>query len=380
MKIWLDATPAIHGERAVRRNSRNLISSLISRNNIDYGLIYFDRRKTPAHRIFLHSEKVSQKKVSRYPMSLLVPCWKRFGEPSIERFVGDVDLLYAPDLYFPPARHGRVLSTIRGLAYLAKEELLDSNNRQKLTTAFSYARERSDYFLAVSQTTRSDLLNYTNIPKDRIFVVTHGVDPVFKRIPKPSARKMVKKRFNFKRPYLLYVGAIAIHKNVLGLMDAFSMVASHERDIDLVLAGPEETAAIAARKRVAEEHLEEKVHFLGSIDQEDSALTELYSAAEMLVFPSFYEGWCAPPLEAMACGIPVICSNIPAVVEVAGDAVIFADPKDPEAFAHAICKVLYDRNLRQQMIQSGFAHVAQHTWERSAERLENIFANIVEMI
>jgi glycosyltransferase involved in cell wall biosynthesis len=294
--------------------------------------------------------------------------------------VGRVDLLYAPDLYFPPVHCGLVMSTIRGIAYLAQGHLLNPNHRRMLTNAFSYARSRSDYFLAVSETTRTDLLEFTDIPKDRIFVVTHGVDPVFKRIPKLSARKMVKKRFNLNRPYLLYVGAVAIHKNVFGLLDAFSMIASLEKGIDLVLAGPEETAAVSARKRVAEKNLGERVHFLGSISQEDSALTELYNSAEMLVFPSFYEGWCAPPLEAMACGIPVVCSNIPAVAEVTGNAAVFADPKDPESIANEISKVLYDTNHRQQMIQRGCAHASRHTWERSAERLENIFANILEAI
>jgi glycosyltransferase involved in cell wall biosynthesis len=378
MKIWLDATPVIHGERAVRRNTRNLFSALISRHKVDYGLLYFDWKGNTPGRLALPPEKGLKEKVCRFPVRALLPWWKRFGIPTIERLVGKIDLLYAPDLYFPPVQHGRVLSTIRGVAYLVEGGLLDRNHRQMLTTAFSYACDRSDYFLAVSQATRGDLINHTNIPKDRIFVVTHGVDPVFKTILKPSARKRVEKRFNLKRPYLLFVGAVAIHKNIMGLLDAFSRVASHEKDIDLVLAGPDETAAVAARERVAQEGLGERVHFLGSIGQEDSALTELYNAAEMLVFPSFYEGWCAPPLEAMACGTPVVCSNIPAVAEVTGDAAILEDPKDPEAFANAITKVLNDTSLRQRMIQSGCDHAAQHSWERAAERLENIFANLSE--
>jgi glycosyltransferase involved in cell wall biosynthesis len=378
MKIWLDATPVIHGERAVRRNTRNLLSALISRNGADYGLLYFDWRGNTPGRLALSLGKNWEEKVCRCPMRILLPLWRRFGRPTIEHFVGDIDLLYAPDLYFPPLQHGRVLSTIRGLAYLALGELLDPDHRQMLSRAFSYASKRSDYFLAVSQTTRSDLLNYTNISKDRIFVVTHGVDPAFKKLPKPDTTKIVKKRFNLIRPYLLYVGAVANHKNVLGLLKAFSRIAFDEKNIDLVLVGPEETAAVSARQRVAQDNLQERVHFLGSIQQEDSALTELYNAAEMLVFPSFYEGWCAPPLEAMACGTPVVCSNIPAIAEVAGNAAIFTDPKDPEAIANSIIKVLYDSNLRERMIQNGSAHVAQHTWDRSAERLENIFDKLLE--
>jgi glycosyltransferase involved in cell wall biosynthesis len=379
MKIWLDATPAVHGERAIRRNSRNLFSSLVSRNNINYGLIYFNQRGNHSNQIFLHAEKFSQKKSSRFPMSLLLPCWKRFGEPSIERFVGYIDLLYAPDLYFPPVKNGLVLSTIRGIAYLVKKELINPNHCKTLIDAFCYARSRSDYFLAVSETTRQELLEYTDIPENRIFVVTHGIDPIFKIIRKERALKAVRKRFKLDHPYLIYVGALSINKNILGLIEAFSLVASNEKDIDLVLVGPEETAAQKAKEIIKIKHLEERVHFLGSIEQESTVLTELYNAAEMLVFPSYYEGWCAPPLEAMACGIPVVCSDIPALQEVVGNSAILTNPDDHESIANAISKVLIDSDLREKLIAKGKKHVSQHTWSRSAERLEKVFTKILRM-
>jgi glycosyltransferase involved in cell wall biosynthesis len=378
MKIWLDATPVLHGERAVRRNTRNLITSLIARNKINYGLFYFDRKGNTPGRFDLTLNNKTEEKVCRYPMRFLLPFWKNFGEPNLDRFIGHIDLLYATDLYFPPVRKAPVISTIRGIAYIAQAELLDPNHCQKLTKAFYYARKRSDYFLAVSQTTRNDLLKYTTIPANRIFVVTHGIDPVFKKTPKSSAIKFVKQRFNLNRPFLLFVGAIAVHKNVHGLLDAFLKVALNEKDIDLVLVGPEESAAADIRKRIEKQNLRHRVHFLGSIDQKSSTLTELYNAAEMLVFPSFYEGWCAPPLEAMACGTPVVCSDVPAVAEVTGTAAVQVDPNDSEAITDAICKVLYDTKLRDKMIQKGNAHVANHTWERSAERLETIFAQVLQ--
>lgn len=380
MKIWLDATPVIHGERAVRRNTRNLLSSLLSRNRANYGLLYFDRRGNAPGRLALPPKGGSIERVRRWPVRLLLPGWRWFGEPSFERLVGKVDLLYSPNLYFPPVRRGKVLCTIHGIIYLKRKDLLNSSHRRRLTKAFSYARLRSDYFLAVSETTRRDLLECTDIPEERIYVVTHGVDSRFKTLPKDLAWQAVRKRFNLNRPYLIYVGAVATHKNVHGLVEAFSLVSSQEKNLDLVLAGPEETTARLVRAKVFAEQLENRVHFLGQIEQEGSALVELYNAAEMLVFPSFYEGWCAPPLEAMACGIPVVCSCVPAVAEVVGDAGILVNPKDPEVIADAICKILNDSGFRQQLIQKGIDHVAQHTWDRAAERLETIFANILGTI
>jgi glycosyltransferase involved in cell wall biosynthesis len=377
MKIWIDATATIHGERAVRRNTRNLISSLISRNGVDYGLIYFDWKGNTPGRITLPNLTGLDEKICRYPMSVLLPLWRKISEPVLERFVGNADLLYAPDLYFPPTNGGVVLSTIRGIIYLTHQNMLNPAHCRTLIRAFSYARSRSDYFLAVSETTRQDLLEYTDIPEDCIFVVPHGIDPKFKIIKKERALKAVKKRFNFDNPYLLYVGALSINKNIFGLIEAFSIVASNEHDIDLVLAGPGGNAVQEAKEKVKFKNLEERVHFLGSIEQESTALTELYNSAEMLVFPSYYEGWCAPPLEAMACGIPVVCSNIPAVQEVVGNCAILANPDDHESIANAISRVLVDSGLRERLIAKGKNHVSQHTWNRAAERLEKVFKEIL---
>lgn len=308
---------------------------------------------------------------------MLRPGWKWFGQPDLNRLVGKATLLYAPDLYFPPLRRGLVLSTIRGVAYLKRGNLLNPRDRKALTKAFHYARAQSDYFLAVSQTTRDDLLECTDIRAERIYVVSHGVDPQFAMVPKDLAREAVQRRYNLRRPYLLFVGAVALHKNIEGLIEAFSIVANKESDLDLVLAGSEENAAAWARARIAAQGLENRVHFLGQISQQGAALRNLYNAAEMLIFPSFYEGWCAPPLEAMACGLPVVCSNVPSVAEVVGEAAMLVAPDEFDAISHAISKVLTQSELRRELIEKGCAHVAKHTWEGAAARLENIFIDLL---
>ncbi len=377
VRMWLDATPVLHGERAVRRNTRNLLGALCARPGASYGLLYFDRRGSTAGRLALPPDGRCRDRLCRWPISLLLPGWRWLGEPSLERLVGAVDLLYAPDLYFPPVAHGLVLCTIRGLAYLKVGGLLNPRHRRALTDAFNYARRRSDYFLAVSESTRRDLLDCTDISAERIYVVTHGIDPGFTVLSKEHVRQVVRTRFKLVRPYLLFVGAVAHHKNVLGLVEAYALVARKEPDLDLVLAGPEETAAEEARAKVRAAGLEARVHFLGAIPPEDPVLTDLYNAAELLLFPSFYEGWCAPPLEAMACGTPVVCSNVPSVSEVVGDAAVLVDPRNPDAMAAAVRTVLTNTDLRQGLVKAGLERAAQHTWARSAERLEGVFADML---
>jgi glycosyltransferase involved in cell wall biosynthesis len=379
MKIWLDGTPAIHGERAVRRNTRNLLSALIRRSVIDYGLIYFDWKGNTPGRIALDDLKNSAEKICRFPMTALVPLWKRLQEPTLERFVGKVDLLYAPDLYFPAVDNGLILSTIRGIAFLTHKQMINPNQSKSLLKAFSYAKSFSDYFLAVSESTRQDILEYTDISEDRLFVVTHGVDPSFKVMPRNLAKKAVCNRFQLEQPYIIYVGALSFNKNILGLIEAFSIVAFEEKNIHLVVVGPDDAASTDAIKSVTKKNLSKRVHFIGSVEQEGNALTELYNAAEMLVFPSFYEGWCAPPLESMACGTPVVCSNIASVREVVGDSAILIDPEDSESIANAITNVLNCSELRKDLIAKGNNHVAQHSWGRAAERMESVFADILRL-
>ena len=289
-RICLDATPIIHGERAVKRNTKNLISALLSRRPKDYCLIYFDRKGNTPGRLNLGKHPGSTEKVCRIPIRLLLQAWKLAGEPAFERLFGPADLLYATDLHFPPIRKGKVISTIRGAAYLKEDLPIRPEHRKILQRAFAFARANSDYFLAVSETTRQHLLECTDIPGDKIFVVTHGVDPGFRPISKGASRLIIKKHFNIERPYLLFVGAVSRHKNSDGLIAAFHAIAGSTKDLDLVFAGPIEMDIGKILHMGKYTGLNCRTHLLGPVEQEGDILNALYSASEMFVFPSFYEG------------------------------------------------------------------------------------------
>ena len=376
-RICLDATPIIHGERAVKRNTNNLISALLSRRPKDYCLIYFDRKGNTPGRLNLGEHPGATEKVCRIPIRLLLPAWKLAGEPAFERLFGPTDLLYATDLHFPPTRKGKIISTIRGAAYLKEDLPIRPDHRKKLLRAFAFARANSDYFLAVSETTRQHLLECTDIPEDKIYVVTHGVDPGFMPMGKDTGRHIIKKRYNIDRPYLLFVGAVSRHKNSDGLISAFHAIAGTAKDLALVFAGPIEINIGKMLQIEKFTELRRRIHFLGPVEQGGDILNALYSASEMLVFPSFYEGWCAPPLEAMASGTPVVCSDIPAIREVAGDAAVYFDPYRTDDIAGCIATVLQDGERRARLVSGGLAHSALYTWDRAAEKLEHVFEEIL---
>ncbi|MEW6544181.1 MAG: glycosyltransferase family 1 protein [Nitrospirota bacterium] len=375
MRIGIDASIVLHGERAGQRHTRNLLDALLRLHpQDDWVLLYFDRRGTTPGRLSFPPTRSCAERVSRLPMRLLLTPWRTLGYPSVEHWLGRIDVLYAPDLYFPPARRAPVLCTIRGVAYLAIPHLCEPEKVRILVRSFTYARRRAQHFLAVSESTRRDLLRYTDLPPERIHVVTHGVDPAFRPMDRAGCRTFVEQRFGLSRPFALYVGVIGRHKNVMGLLEAMTAAAAKVPGLDLALAGPFEPEIDRARSFVARSGLEGRVHFLGSVGQEDEALVRLYNAALALVHPTFYEGWSATPLEAMACGTPVVASDIPSVREVVGGAGALVPPHDVEAWADRLVRIAEDETWRAGLTEKGLSHVRQHTWERAARRLRQVLA------
>lgn len=373
MKVGFDGTALLHGERAIRRTSRNLLKELTTIEEADWRALYFDRKRDSPGRLGLSDEVIC-----RWPMRLLVPAWRGVGWPRLERIAGDdLDIFYAPDLYFPPSKKTAVLTTIHGMAYMVIPELCAPRNVALLNSAFHYARKHADYFLAVSESTRQDMLEFTDISADRIFVSSHGVDPVFVPIEKNKAREHVRSRYGVGKPFFLFVGAVSSHKNVRLLVDALHR-ATALKEVDLVLAGPhEEPFATDLRTHIIATGLSQRVHLIGSIGQESDELTFLYSAAVAFLFPTFYEGWCSPPLEAMSCGTPVFSTLIPSVREVTGSAAVLLPVDEPDAWSVQMERIVHDAEWHASLVQHGLEHVMQHSWKASAIRLFDVMKDIV---
>jgi len=374
VRIGVDATPLLHGERAIRRNSRNLLKTLTATDDVEWRALYFDRKGDTPGRLGLADEVLS-----RWPMRMLLPAWVGLGWPSLESIVGsDLDIFYAPDLYFPPSKKTTILTTVRGIAYLKVPDLCLPEHVDALTKAFSYANQSADYLLAVSESTKIDMLSCTDIAEDRIYVSSHGIDPSFYPVEKTNARAHVQQSYGVERPYFLYVGVIAAHKNVRLLIEAMMTVPSMT-DVDLILAGPwQQPFTNELRTLIDSAGLSDRVHLIGSVPQDNNELTYLYSGAIAFLFPTFYEGWCAPPLEAMACGTAVLSTLIPAVKEVTGNAAVLLPVDEPEAWGLQMRKFVDDPQWQHSLEEQGLLHVRQHTWGKSAQRLLCIMKEIIE--
>jgi glycosyltransferase involved in cell wall biosynthesis len=374
-KIAIDMNSLVHGSRAIRNCTACMVSELLKYKDMEFNLFYFDYKRQ-TQKYLRPLENQATEKVIPVPYRLLIPAWKRLSWPNFEMISPGCDLLYTNEFYFPPAKNSLVLATIHGLAFRVIHEKIQSQVAKSLDRGFSFIIKHADYLIAVSETTKKELINHVGVAPERINVVTHGVNKKFRRqANQQEVRSRLLDTYNLDRPYILYVGAIGIHKNIMGILSAFRIL-SNKTSHHLVLAGPPDSAWNAALQFVAEHDMSDRVHFLGYVDQTGNNLIDLYNGADLFVFPSFYEGWTSPPLEAMACGTPVITSNCSSLPETVSNAAIQIDPDNPEELANEMERVLSDRSLRDNLITMGMKHAASHTWEKAAVKLINVFADI----
>ncbi len=279
-----------------------------------------------------------------------------------------LDVLFSPGFSSPMVCRGRKVTVIHDLQHKRQPENFGFLERKAWDAMVWSSVQFSDALVAVSETSRQDLIDVYRADPARIHVVHHGVEPAFFDIA--DAREhdptLLSQTGLPDCRYLLAVSTIHPHKNWLRLLEAYVSLVKDGRDEHLVVAGLAGKASGDVAVRLQDPQLASRVHLLGW--QPRSILVALFQSAEALVFPSTFEGFGMPVLEAMAAGVPVACSDIPPLREVAGDAALFFDPYSPERIADGIRRVLDEPDLRGSMIARGKERAARSTWRRAAER------------
>jgi len=236
--------------------------------------------------------------------------------------------------------------------------------------------QRARRIMAVSEATRRDVRDTLGIPEDRIRMVYNAPNPDFSRPPQAN-RAHILERYQIDYPFLLYAGNIRPQKNIPRLVEAFAVVrerlARHPvyRDLHLIIIGDETTRHPAVRRAVIQSRVEKAVRFLGFVPFD--ALRIFFESAAVFVFPSLYEGFGLPPLEAMATGTPVVTSNVSSLPEVAGDAALLVNPENVFEIARAIEDVLLDEGLRGELITKGKCQAARYSWDRTAREVLEVY-------
>ena len=380
MKIILDGSDAVVGVRAIRRYTINLIRELISGYPDDHFtvfLTYFRGDSRVMDELVGSGRNVSRVRYA-LPRRLSLPLWELLGVPRVDWFTGPADVFHALGDDGPPVKGAVYILTLHGLIYMTRPDLIDPVYARKKRSWLQRMSGRVDYFIAVSEHTKTEFLGcFPEIDPRRVRVIPLGIGSEFRVLERRTVQEKLKDEFQINRPYILYVGALDTHKNIQGILRGFSFVAHRYRDLDLVLAGDPGHSYAEIQARAAEGHLRERVKVISYVGQETDRLPLLYNGAECFVFPSFSEGWTSPPLEAMACGTPVLTSNISSLPETVGDAAVTVDPSCSEAIGHAMERLLTDSTLRADLQRKGLRHSGRFTWKRCAESTHALYRDAV---
>lgn len=222
-----------------------------------------------------------------------------------------------------------------------------------------------DGIITVSEHSKKDIIDVFNFPEEKIFVTHLAAEEVYIPLNKQLCKDLIKREYKIKDDFILYIGGFSPRKNIIGLIESFYILKQKTKSpLKLVIAGTHGISYNIYKKRVDDLHLENDVLFPGFISL--NHMPYLYNACELFVYPSFYEGFGLPPLEAMACGIPVITSNLTSIPEIVKDSCLLINPYDTEDLSNAMAEVLENSNLKENLILKGVCRSKELTWEKTA--------------
>jgi glycosyltransferase involved in cell wall biosynthesis len=285
------------------------------------------------------------------------------------------DVYHAPHYVLPAAVRCRSVVTIHDCIHLMFPQYLPNR------AAYAYARasmwaaaRRSSRILTVSEASKRDILDLFNVRPEKIVVVYNAIDEHFSAAPSDEHVARIRERFQLDHKFVLYVGNIKPHKNLVRLIEAFSQLRRTHDDLKLLIIGDEISKLPALRRAVHSHKLHKYVRFLGYL--KDDTLAVLYRLASVFVFPSLYEGFGLPAVEAMASGTPVVTSNVSSLPEVTGDAAVLVDPYDVESIGNGIRRVLDDPQFAEELRLKGLKRAREFSWARSVEKTRRVYREV----
>jgi glycosyltransferase involved in cell wall biosynthesis len=311
------------------------------------------------------------RRVTWCPGRIAQLAWKTAGWPPFELFAGKADVYHFPNFILPPLRSGKAVSTIHDMTFKRFPEYTEEKNRKYLEARIKDTVERSEAVIAVSKFSAAEIVDLLEIEDSRVYPIHNGISNRFRRVDEEQAAPVLQ-ALGITKPYLLFVGTLEPRKNIPFLVKTFENL----RDFDgqLVLAGglgwkyePILAAINSSSRRDDIVHLHHA---------DDVQLMALYSGASVFVFPSFYEGFGFPPLEAMACGTPVVSSTGGSLPEILADAAMLVDGFEVEEWTAALNRVLSDTALAGSLRNAGRKRSAEFTWETTAARTLEVYRKV----
>lgn len=378
-RIGIDYTAAIHQTAGIGRYVRELTRALadwLPGANVCLFVAAAGRADLPPYPggFTYRPSRLSERNHARL--------WHRLRLPlPIELWTGPLDLFHATDFTLPPThRNTKTVLTIHDLAFERYPAETMPGMQRFLSTVVPRSLSRADHVIAVSEATRKDLIELCDTPPEKITVVPNGVSPRFRPLTASEIGEQAQKETAIRAKYglpdgplVLTVGTLQPRKNHQRLVQAFAQV---REPATLVIAGGRGWAYNTTHNEVTRLGLTDRVVFAGFID--DADLPALYRTATVFAYPALYEGFGLPPLEAMACGVPVLAANTSSLPEVIGEAGLLVDPFDVEGLAAGLEKLLGDEALRASLREKGITRAGGFTWAQAAEKVWGIYQALLD--
>ncbi len=358
----------------------NLLERMLEADRMNSYCLYYNSRTDISARMPVFASPNVRIIWRRIPNKLLnYSLFLPFGRPRIDR-VTQSDIFYMPHYNFIGlSPEAKLVLTIHDLSFLRSPGFFSprKNIWHSLVNIRKLAR-RASRIAAVSENTRRDVIELCGIDEERTAVIYPGLGKEFELSPGPEELARVKARYSLPGKFILFLGTIEPRKNIAGLIRAFSIFRAEadSGDIKLVIAGGDGWSTKPTYQAWQESEFREDIFFKGYVEKDDKPA--LYRLANLFVYPSFFEGFGFPPLEAMACGTPVIASAVSSLPESAGAAALLVNPYDDEEIAFAIKNMLADNSLRERYIAKGREHAGNFSWDKAADGYLSLFKSVFD--
>lgn len=371
MKIGFDISALSLPKSGVGNYQLNLLNALFKMDRENrYCLYAFNFRNRDRFSSIDFKMGDFELNVVPVPQRLITVWWLLSDFPTLETIAGDCDLYQVSELCIQPVKKAKTVAFVHDLTTILFPEFHVSGNVFLHKTRFKRL-SKTDAVLTNSEHTKKDIVEHLGISPDKIFVTHLGADDSFRPMPDEGILPVLKK-YNLIKPYLLFVGTLEPRKNIPALISAFNILKAKQRiPHQLILAGQKGWKYHEVFRAIEESPFAEDIRYLGYA--EDGDLPALMSGCSAFVYPSFYEGFGLPVLEAMQCGAPVVTSATSSLSEVGGEACLYADPCDPGDLADQIYTILSDPVLRKDLSGKGIARAKNFSWEKCARETLEVY-------
>jgi glycosyltransferase involved in cell wall biosynthesis len=332
----------------------------------------FKKLITTRHKLELKLFKTTQRNLDS---------WNRFRFPPIELIGFRADLLHCPDFLIPPTMNKNIVLTIHDLAFIRYPQFNFDWFVKKYTKEVAENARIAKRIIAVSNSTKNDIVDLLGINTEKVDVTHEAVDEFFRKLMESEKKYSLQKKYNISKKFILSVGTIEPRKNFGTLIRAFNMLKKSGPDIQLVIAGRTGWKSEATYEEKEKSPFKKDIIFTGRLA--DDELVQFYNMAELFVYPSFFEGFGLPVLEAMQCGLPVLASNTSSIPEIISDTLsrtFLVEPTNDRDFSEKIKIILNNSSIRKELSEKSVTNAARFHWDLTAEKTFNTYLKVLKKV